>query len=194
MSPHPLSSLRLLVVGAGVSHLHALSRQLTVAPDVRSAIAIIRTQEFDCIVIDRELEDGDGLVLAPTIKRIQPDAISILLTSHTQWATREAARQLGFHQVVDKQSSIDEIVSVIRILATPGNTSIDRSPQEKSKIHLLSLTEREILLNVATGATTEEIAFMRHNSVATIKSHLSSIYRKLEVRNRVEAVAELRRS
>jgi DNA-binding NarL/FixJ family response regulator len=194
VSPHPLSSLRLLIVGAGVHHLHLLSRQLTVAPDVRSAIAIIRTQPFDCIVIDRELEDGDGLVLAPTIKRIQPDAVSILLTSHTRWATREAARQLGFDQVVDKNTSIDEIVSAIRILVTPGNRSAIKESQAESKIHLLSLTEREILLNVATGATTEEIAFMRNNSVATIKSHLSSIYRKLEVRNRVEAVAELRRN
>ncbi|CAN2206784.1 CitB Response regulator containing a CheY-like receiver domain and an HTH DNA-binding domain [Candidatus Nanopelagicaceae bacterium] len=162
------------------------------APDVRSAIAIIRTQQFDCIVIDRELEDGDGLVLAPTIKRIQPDAISILLTSHTQWATREAAQQLGFHQVIDKRSTVDEIVSSIRILITPGNRIADRGAINVTKIHLLSLTEREILLNLATGATTEEIALMRHNSVATIKSHLSSIYRKLEVRNRVEAIAELR--
>lgn len=144
-------------------------------------------------MVDRELEDGDGLVLAPTINRIQPEAISILLTSHTQWATLEAARQLGFSQVIEKKSTVDEIVSMIRILNTPGDRSRDKSREEISRIHLLSLTEREILLNVATGATTEEIAFMRHNSVATIKSHLSSIYRKLEVRNRVEAVAELRR-
>lgn len=194
MSPHPLSSLRLLIVGAGVRHLQILSKQLTVAPDVRSAIAIIRTQQFDCIVIDREIEDGDGLVLAPTIKRIQPDAISILLTSHTQWASIEAARQLGFDQVLDRDSSIDEIIAAIRILATSRDRRQSGSASTPTRIHLLSLTEREILLNVATGATTEEIAFMRHNSVATIKSHLSSIYRKLEVRNRVEAVAELRRS
>jgi DNA-binding NarL/FixJ family response regulator len=192
--PHPLNSLRLLIVGAEARNFQALSRNLTIAPDIRSAIAIIRTQNFDCIVIDRELEDGDGLVLAPTIKRIQPDAISILLTSHTQWATREAARQLGFHQVIDKKSSVDEVVALIRILATPGKHQGERNSRYESKMHLLSLTEREILLNLATGATTEEIAHLRHNSVATIKSHLSSIYRKLEVRNRVEAIAELRRS
>jgi two-component system response regulator DevR len=186
--------MSLLVVGAGVHNLHTLSRKLTVAPDIRSAIAMIRSQNFDCIVIDRDLEDGDGLVLAPTISRIQPDAISILLTTHTQWATREAARQLGFHQVINKSSSIDEIVSAIRILATPGNRTLTRKEENTSKIYLLSLIEREILLNLATGATTEEIAAKRHNSVATIKSHLSSIYRKLEVRNRVEAVAELRRN
>jgi DNA-binding NarL/FixJ family response regulator len=163
------------------------------APDMRSALAIIKTQDFDCIIVDRELDGGDGLVLAPTIKRTQPRAFSILLTSHTQWATKEAARDLGFSQVLDRASSIDEIVAAIRTLTTDKRSS-DRNSESASKLHLLSLTEREILLKVATGATTEEIAFMRHNSVATIKSHLSSIYRKLEVRNRVEAIAELKKS
>jgi len=181
-------------VGSRAKHFQQLSRQLTVAPDIRSALAIIKTQNFDCIIVDRELDGGDGLVLAPTIKRTQPSALSILLTSHTQWATREAARDLGFSQVVDRGASIDEIVAAIRTFTTTGRRSSDRNSEGASKIHLLSLTEREILLKVATGATTEEIAFMRHNSVATIKSHLSSIYRKLEVRNRVEAIAELKKS
>lgn len=193
MSPHPLSSLRLLIVGAGVHHVGAISNQLTAASDIRSAIAIIRTQTFDCIVIDRELEDGDGIVLAPTIKRIQPESISILLTPHTQWATIEAARELGFTQVVKRDISIDQLLELIRTLTTSHSRG-EKTRAPQSKIELLSLTEREILLNLSTGATTQEIALIRHNSVATIKSHLSSIYRKLEVRNRVEAIAELRRS
>jgi DNA-binding NarL/FixJ family response regulator len=180
-------------VGAGVRHVGALSNQITAASDIRSAIAVIRTQSFDCIVIDRELEDGDGIVLAPTIKRIQPDAISILMTAHTQWATVEAARELGFTQVVKRDASVDEIVGLIRILATSRGGE-RKKPIPESKVQLLSLTEREILINLATGATAQEIALMRHNSIATIKSHLASIYRKLEVRNRVEAVAELRRN
>jgi DNA-binding NarL/FixJ family response regulator len=46
-------------------------------------------------------------------------------------------------------------------------------------------------MDIATGATTREIAMKRHNSEATVKSHLTSIYRKLDVRNRVEAIAAL---
>lgn len=61
----------------------------------------------------------------------------------------------------------------------------------ESRIHLLSIREREILMDIATGATTREIAMKRHNSEATVKSHLTSIYRKLDVRNRVEAIAAL---
>lgn len=193
VSRHPLSNLRLLIVGAGMHHIGALSNHITVATNIRSAIAIIRTQSFDCIVIDRELEDGDGIVLAPTIKRIQPDAISLLMAARTQWATVEAARALGFTQVVSRDTPINEVVELIRILAT-SQTRIEKKRPSESKVQLLSLTEREILINLSTGATTQEIASMRHNSVATIKSHLASIYRKLEVRNRVEAVAELRKS
>jgi DNA-binding NarL/FixJ family response regulator len=52
----------------------------------------------------------------------------------------------------------------------------------------LTETESSVLSDLIKGLTTSEIARGRHNSQATIKSHLTSIYRKLGVRNRVEAV------
>jgi DNA-binding NarL/FixJ family response regulator len=61
-------------------------------------------------------------------------------------------------------------------------------PHSYQQLKELTATERAILDLMATGATTSEIARSRHNSEATIKSHLTSIYRKLGVRNRVEAV------
>jgi DNA-binding NarL/FixJ family response regulator len=56
----------------------------------------------------------------------------------------------------------------------------------------LTSSERAILDQLAQGLTTREIAQVRHNSEATIKSHLTAIYRKLGVRNRVEAIAHLK--
>ncbi len=52
----------------------------------------------------------------------------------------------------------------------------------------LTRTEVSVLEDLVKGLTTKEIALVRHNSEATIKSHLTAIYRKLGVRNRVEAV------
>ena len=54
------------------------------------------------------------------------------------------------------------------------------------------MREREILKDISTGKRTLEIAATRHISEGTIKSHLSSIYRKLGVRNRVEAIAAIK--
>ena len=53
--------------------------------------------------------------------------------------------------------------------------------------------EREVLAEIATGATNREIGERLYLSPHTIKEHTSSIYRKLEVRNRAEAVQHAQR-
>lgn len=158
---------------------------------LRAALAYIRTERFDLFIVERDLEDGDGIVLAPTIRRIHPYSLSILITAPHGWATYEAARQLGFSEIVGIESTAADINSLAEKLLAQRGEPIKSAGKEVVGIHLLSLREREILMDLATGATTEEIARKRHNSIATIKSHLTSIYRKLGVRNRVEAISKI---
>ena len=158
---------------------------------LRAALAYIRTERFDLFIVERDLEDGDGIVLAPTIRRIHPYSFSILITAPHGWATYEAARQLGFSEIVGIESTAADINSLAEKLHAPRGEPIKTADKAVVGIHLLSLREREILMDLATGATTEEIALKRHNSIATIKSHLTSIYRKLGVRNRVEAISKI---
>ncbi|GFN31662.1 response regulator transcription factor [Paenibacillus xylaniclasticus] len=54
----------------------------------------------------------------------------------------------------------------------------------------LTMSERNVLEQVAGGCTNKEIATSMHLSVRTIETYLSKIYRKLGARNRVEAVAK----
>lgn len=53
-----------------------------------------------------------------------------------------------------------------------------------------NLTEREsnVLFYLAKGLTNEEIAEKLHISIHTVKAHLESIYDKLDVSNRIQAV------
>lgn len=158
---------------------------------LRAALAIIRTERFDLFIVERDLEDGDGIVLAPSIRRIHPYSFSILITAPHGWATHEAARLLGFSEVIGIESANTEINSLVEKLLLHHIEPAPLKVKATVGLHLLSTREREILMDLATGATTEEIARNRHNSVATIKSHLTSIYRKLGVRNRVEAIAQI---
>jgi len=158
---------------------------------LRAALAYIRTEKFDLFIVERELEDGDGIVLAPTIRRIHPYSFSILITAPHGWATYEAARQLGFSEVIGEESTTEEINSLAEKFLTQRGKPSPPTKKAVTGVHLLSLREREILMDLATGATTQEIASHRHNSIATIKSHLTSIYRKLGVRNRVEAISKI---
>jgi two-component system response regulator DesR len=56
----------------------------------------------------------------------------------------------------------------------------------------LSSRELEVLTILATGKNTKEIARQLYLGEPTIKTHLASIYRKLEVSNRISAVAVAR--
>ena len=70
------------------------------------------------------------------------------------------------------------------------------SPRETAGSHVEPLSEREleVLRLIASGASNRDIARKLFVSLATVKTHINNIYRKLEVRTRTQAVARARES
>jgi two-component system response regulator DesR len=66
-------------------------------------------------------------------------------------------------------------------------------PQSEMPATPLSEREREVLDLIASGATNREIAARLYLSPHTVKEYTSALYRKLEVRNRAEAVQRAQR-
>lgn len=156
----------------------------------RSALPQIRIQRYDCIIVDKNLGGGDGITLGPIIKRINPECLSILVVPQSQWATTEAARSLGYSLALSAADIAKELTPALQNV--PGREKAAESREiisARQRLDLLSEREREILVDISHGKRNYEIAAFRHISEGTIKSHLSSIYRKLEVRNRVEAIS-----
>ncbi|MGH9268147.1 MAG: helix-turn-helix domain-containing protein, partial [Acidimicrobiales bacterium] len=75
----------------------------------------------------------------------------------------------------------DRAAAFLRGLGVKGRTG----PRDGS---LLSRREQEVLALVATGASTTEVGTRLFISPKTVKNHLSSIYEKLDARDRTEAV------
>lgn len=124
-----------------------------------------------------------------------PDCTLALLTLEEDWELIERSRLLGFSAFISKRSELSEIISTVRVLLTDTKHFYLRVPQ--MPLHSentqqcstpLTKTELEILSELSDGSSTKEIALRRCNSEATIKSHLTSIYRKLGARNRIEAL------
>jgi ATP/maltotriose-dependent transcriptional regulator MalT len=67
------------------------------------------------------------------------------------------------------------------------------APSEDSGETPLSGREREVVVLIASGATNREIAERLYLSPHTVKEYTSSVYRKLGVRNRAEAVKRAQR-
>lgn len=68
--------------------------------------------------------------------------------------------------------------------------TVKQSAAESTKVSLADLTKQQIrvLREMVNGASNKQIAFNLHISEATVKSHVSAIFRKLEVSNRVQAI------
>ena len=83
----------------------------------------------------------------------------------------------------------------IALLETAGLSHACASPiaaQPPEAEHTLSDRELEVLAQLAAGKTNAEVAEALFISVGTVKSHSANIYRKLEAKNRTEAVARAR--
>jgi DNA-binding CsgD family transcriptional regulator len=95
-----------------------------------------------------------------------------------------------------------EVVSVIEVVANDKSDDARVEPQHRKREvngnrsansngeNLPTLTKREIevLQLVAAGRSTREIGERLFISQKTVRNHLASVYRKLDVRNRTEAV------
>ena len=101
-----------------------------------------------------------------------------------------AARAAGAAGFVSKDWPSTDIVQAVRMVSK-GMTVFQ--PQPDKPAGALSDREREVLALMANGATNREIAGDLFLSPHTIKEHTSALYRKLDVRNRTEAVQRAQR-
>ncbi len=74
------------------------------------------------------------------------------------------------------------------ILELSRKKSLEQNDPEQKKIELLTPRERDIVMAVTSraGATGSDIAKDMHVSESTLRNHLSSVYAKLEISNKLE--------
>jgi two-component system response regulator DesR len=115
---------------------------------------------------------------------------NVLLISGAGRISPNAARAAGAAGFISKDWPAADIAGAVRMVGL-GMTVF--RPHEAPQGPPLSEREREVLEAIASGATNREIAASLFLSPHTVKEHTSSLYRKLGVRNRAEAVQRAQR-
>ena len=159
--------------------------------DARAQIA---TNSFQVALIARTIESADGVSLAIEIRKLLPQAAIVMLSLETPWSLAQEVQLSGANGLISKSIPLPKLIDALEDLSKhPERFIFIGNRVAGERMDDLTLSEREVLTQLSSGLTTREIAKNRHSSEATIKSHLTSIYRKLGVRNRVEAIAHLYR-
>jgi DNA-binding NarL/FixJ family response regulator len=140
-------------------------------------------------LVDLFLGGQSGADLCESLKEVSPRT-RVLLISGAGWISPEAARSAGASGFVSKDWSAADIARAVRMVGKGMTVFASRSEPSPAN---LSPREREVLALIARGATNKEIAEDLFLSPHTVKDHTSSLYKKLDVRNRAEAVQRAER-
>ena len=167
-----------------------------VAASKNEAIAQIARTNPNLILLDLNLPDGSGFEVANWARGISDEIGIVILTLNDSPELLLAALAAQVSGFVLKSAPIAEVIATLeRALVTPLSftaTGLQKALKAKDRLPSLSSRELEVLNVLATGKSTKEIARLLYLGEPTIKTHLASIYRKLEVTNRISAVAVAR--
>ena len=153
------------------------------------AITLARRYEPHVALVDLFVGQESGAEICERLRFLVPNT-NVLLISGAGRISPNAARAAGAAGFISKDWPAADIAGAVRMVGL-GMTVF--KPHESPGGPPLTDREREVLDLVAGGATNREIAERLFLSPHTIKEHTSSLYRKLGVRNRAEAVQKAQR-
>ncbi len=163
------------------------------ASNGNEALSKLKNIESDILICDLEMPEKDGLSLIQELQKIKPSIRIIVFTVFDTDKRIITAIKSGSKGYLLKGASHQEIFNAIRV-AYKGESILQPVIASKLIQHLnsdkdeLSPREFEVLQEMAKGNKNKEIASTLFISERTVKFHISSIFSKLAVKNRTEAV------
>jgi DNA-binding NarL/FixJ family response regulator len=173
------------------------------ADDGEAAVALVRELEPDVILLDIRMPNLDGIEATKQIVASGSSTRILVLTTFDLDEYVYGAVRAGASGFLLKDVRPGELVDAIRVVAG-GNallgptaverlirrfsTPIDPNPADAAAVGSLTGRETETLRLLAGGLSNAEIAATLVVSETTVKTHVSNLFRKLRVRDRVQAV------
>jgi two-component system, NarL family, response regulator LiaR len=166
------------------------------AANGREAIQLAADLKPDIILMDILMPEVDGIEAIKRIKATQPGIAILALTSMQDEETVSAALKAGATSYILKNAPLKDMVSAInatmqgrRVISPEATEALIRMSSNPVPQYTLTEREREVLGFLVKGQTNQEIADTLIVSRSTVKFHIASIFAKLGVTNRTEAVA-----
>lgn len=152
----------------------------------------------DLVITDVAMPGLDGIEATRWLQGILPGVKVLILSIHAEPSRVRAAFEAGARGYLPKTSAPEEIERAVREVladrfyispavarAAIGSASSREYPPQ-GEVEVLTPRELEILRLVAEGLGNRQIAGQLGMAVTTVRTHLSSVYGKLQVKTRVE--------
>jgi DNA-binding NarL/FixJ family response regulator len=196
-----METLRVLVADDHRLMLAAVRRALAEAEDFEivgevsvgsHVVPAARETKPDVVLLDMRMPELDGLACLERLRKHDPTIAVVILSSYSDKAQIEAARQAGALGYVVKTVEPVDLAAVLRSALSDESFAVwgAEEPQADARnTGEVALSEREgvVLEAVARGLSNREIGRHLWISEQTVKFHLRNVYRKLGISSRTEA-------
>lgn len=166
------------------------------AADGGEAVRLAGHLSPDVVLMDVSMPVLDGVEATRQLRARAGAPQVVMLTMHADADVVRRALKAGAVGYLTKDCSISEIVEAVRLASSgdgamsPGLAAalLEAASADEETAPVLSSRETEVLQLIAEGASPPEVGERLFISVKTVKNHLSSIYEKLDARDRTQAV------
>ena len=210
MEPTPASvRAKAIIIEDDDAVRNALSRAIRDAPDLTisgtaagydEARSLLLSTDFDIMLVDLDLRGRSGIDLIRACRE-HSDAKVIVISVLGDEATVIRAIEAGADGYILKESAFGDLPSILRRLLrgeAPISPAVARhllrrfqsedTAGARNSSYALSRRERQVLQELARGASYKEVAQKYELSIHTIGDYVKSLYKKLSVSSRGEAV------
>ena len=171
-----------------------------------AAIILAKQLQPDIVLLDIFLGNANGLDIAQQLQRACPETRIVIMTGYTDDSHLLRAMRIGVHGYIQKALPTAELLEALRSIyrgervigearaITRVLSEYERLTKEQERVRSgLTDLEIELIRLAAEGCSNKEIAARQFWSEVTVKRKMQDIYRKLQVTDRAQAVAEAMR-
>lgn len=170
-----------------------------VAGTIEEAEALIEQhRRYRLLLLDYELPDSNGFGGFFRLQHLLGRTPIAIISSHDGEQMVATAQAVGASGFLSKRQPLETTIAAIEMILNGGRVfppSVGPDAQAdmlRKRLDSLSGAQRRVLLALAGGDLNKQIAADLGVSEATVKAHLSAIFRKLGVINRTQAILMMR--
>jgi DNA-binding NarL/FixJ family response regulator len=163
------------------------------------AFARANAARIQLVLLDLMLPDATGFSALIRLQQLLPDKPIAIVSARTDSHAVAMARTFGVASYLSKSAPVSELVNAVGAVLR-GETLFPADVQPPTpaaetfhkQVASLSATQLKVLTALADGRLNKQIAHDMNITEGTVKQHLSTIFKKLGVNNRSQAILAIR--